>query len=60
MEEDPFDLDNLHHLLERAAMARRLSLSSGDERTHRVLGEMADELDEEITKLVLHIRNCPS
>jgi hypothetical protein len=58
-EDDRLDLDNLQHLLERASIARRLSLVTGDEHAHRLLGEMADELDEEITKVVLHIRNWP-
>jgi hypothetical protein len=48
MSEAPFDLDPLSELLDRAALARRLSMATTDEQAAVTLGRLAEELDVKI------------
>jgi hypothetical protein len=48
MSEAPFDLDALSELLDRAALARRLSMTTTDEQAAVTLGRLAEELDVQI------------
>jgi hypothetical protein len=44
----PFDFHALSDLLARAALARRLSMTTTDEQATETLGQLAEELDVQI------------
>jgi len=51
----PLDYEALYDLLDRAARARWLSMTMTDERTSRVLEQVAAELDDQINRMAADI-----
>lgn len=51
----PFDFEALYDLLDRAARARWLSMTTTDERAARVLKQLAAELDDQINRMTVDI-----